>query len=62
MLAERRHYDQAVEKHTELLDGNGRPGFKVIRDKVMQWDNKINAVILVIIGDVAVRLIQYAVR
>ena len=62
ILAERRHIDVKVMEHAQLLDGNGRPGFKQIRDKVLQWDSKINTVILVVISDIVFRLIQFAFK
>lgn len=58
MLAARSHYDEQVEKTTALLDGNGHPSYKVIRDKVMQWNNKINAVIVVMVVDIIARLFR----
>ena len=59
-LAERRHLDNLVLEHKELLSGNHKPGFQAIRDKVLSWDNKVTAIILVIVGDIAVRVVQLA--
>ena len=59
MLAERKHYDETVETLKEKVDGNGKPGFVAIRDKVLAWENKINAGIMLVVGDILVRIIQY---
>ena len=40
------------------LTGNGKPGFMAIRDKVLSWEIKSNAILLLVIGDIIVRLIQ----
>lgn len=47
-LLERRHLDEIIAKHEEMLMGNGKPGWYVIRDKVLSWDNKINGVIVAV--------------
>ena len=55
-------HDEIIKEHAELMNGNGKPGFKSIRDKVLSWENKINAVTLLIVGDVALRLYQLAAK
>lgn len=59
-LAGRKHIDEEVEKHKELLTGNGKPGFVAIRDKVLSWDAKVSAITLLILGDVVVRIVSFA--
>ena len=60
MLAERRHLDDAVKDIKHELDGNGKPGWKTIRDKVSSWELKVNARILAVAGDVIFRIIVLA--
>ena len=60
MLAERRHLDDAVKDIKHELDGNGKPGWKTIRDKVLSWEVKVNALILAVAGDVIFRIIVLA--
>ena len=50
-----------VEKHDEMLAGNGKPGFLAIRDKVINWEAKGNAIFFLIAGDVILRVLQIAV-
>lgn len=57
----RKHIDDTVEKDHALLEGNGKPGFVAIRDKVLSWDLKINTVTLLFVGQVVVQLIILAV-
>lgn len=59
MLAERQHLDSKTLQHEELMNGNGKPGFKQIRDKISAWEVRINAIILIIFGDLFVRVIQF---
>ncbi len=60
MLAERRHLDDTVKDIKHELDGNGKPGWKTIRDKVLSWEVKVNALILAVAGDVIFRIIVLA--
>ena len=60
MLAERRHLDDAVKDIKHELDGNGKPGWKTIRDKVLSWEVKVTALILAVAGDVIFRIIVLA--
>lgn len=60
MLAERKHIDDAFVFLKHEYDGNGKPGFKQTRDEVSGWKSKGNAIILLIIGDIAMRLIVSA--
>ena len=60
MLAERRHLDVVVKDIKHELDGNGKPGWKTIRDKVLSWEVKVNALILAVAGDVIFRIIVLA--
>lgn len=58
-LSERKHIDDKVKIHEELLEGNGKPGFKQVRDKVQAWESKINAIILLVLGDVVLRVLAW---
>jgi len=60
MLAERKYIDEAVQTIKHDLDGNGKPGWKTIRDKVLSWEVKVNAIMLAVIGDVIFRLVIMA--
>ncbi len=60
MLAERKHLDSVVVDMKHELDGNGKPGWKTIRDKVSSWEVKVNALILAVAGDVVFRVIVLA--
>ena len=60
MLAERKHLDEDVVNIKHELDGNGKPGWKTIRDKVLSWEVKVNALILAVAGDVIFRIIVLA--
>ena len=60
MLAERRHLDEVVKDIKHELDGNGKPGWKTIRDKVSSWEIKVNALILAVAGDIVFRVIVLA--
>ena len=66
MLAERKHIDEDFKilktEHHDLMNGNGKPGFKSVRDKVLSWETKINAIILLIIGDVVLRVFFAVVK
>lgn len=59
MLAERQHLDSKTLQHEELMNGNGKPGFRQVRDKISAWESKVNAIIIIIVGDVVVRVIQF---
>lgn len=50
-----------VEKHDEMLAGNGKPGFLAIRDKVLNWEAKGSAIFFLIVGDVILRVLQITV-
>ena len=58
MLAERKHLDEVVKEMKHDLDGNGKPGFKAVRDKVSSWEIKVNAIILAVVGDVVFRIVM----
>lgn len=62
MLARREHIDTDFQVLKKELEGNGKPGYKQIRDKVIGWETKINSIIVLIFGDIVVRVIQYALR
>jgi hypothetical protein len=61
-LAARQHIDEKVLHHEEAIKGNGKPGLFQIRDKVMSWEMKINALILAVAGDVIFRIITLALN
>ena len=56
-LAERSYLDE----HVKTIVGNGKPGFVSIRDKVMAWETKGNAITLLIVGDILMRILQLTV-
>ena len=60
MLAERKHLDDEVLNIKHELEGNGKPGFKATRDKVQSWETKVNAIMLVLVGDIIFRVVQLA--
>ena len=60
-LAARKHIDEKVDETAKLIAGNGKPGFVAIRDKVMAWEVKINAIALLVLGDLVMRIVSIAV-
>lgn len=60
LLAERRHLDEDIKTIKHELDGNGKPGWKSIRDKVLSWEVKVNVIILAVLGDLVFRVIILA--
>lgn len=60
MLAKRQHIDEEFhtlkQDYNAQMNGNGKPGLKSIRDKVLSWEGKINAIILLVLGDVVMRV------
>lgn len=60
LLARREHLDVAIQDMKHDFEGNGKPGFRAMRDKFMSWEGKINAIMMLVIGDIVVRLVQYA--
>ncbi len=50
--------EKATTEMYTHFQGNGKPGFLSIRDKVLSWEIKSNALLLLVIGDIIVRLIQ----
>ena len=61
MLAERKHLDDVILEMKHELEGNGKPGWKAIRDKVLSWEVKVNAIMLAVLGDVVFRIVMVAV-
>jgi hypothetical protein len=61
-LAERRHIDTKVMEQGELIKGNGKPGFIAIRDKVLAWEMKLNALSVAIIIDIVIRVVTSVYR
>lgn len=57
-LAARKHLDEMVLKDHEQIVGNGKPGFYQIRDKVLSWDNKINTIGLLVVGNILWQIIE----
>ena len=51
-----------IQDIREMLEGNGKPGFKAIRDKVLSWENKFNALGLAVIIDIIVRVVSSVYR
>ncbi len=62
MLIARQHLDNMVLDHGKKLDelenGNGKIGFKSVRDKVMAWEKTGSAIALLVAGDIIMRVIQ----
>lgn len=62
MLIARQHLDNLVLDHGKKLDelenGNGKIGFKSVRDKVMAWEKTGSAIVLLVAGDFIMRIIQ----
>jgi len=62
MLIARQHLDNLVLDHGKKLDelenGNGKIGFKSVRDKVMAWEKTGSAIALLVAGDIVMRVIQ----
>ena len=62
MLIARQHLDNLVLDHGKKLDelenGNGKIGFKSVRDKVMAWEKTGSAIGLLIAGDIIMRVVQ----
>ena len=57
-LLKREHLDQDLVEMKKTFDGNGKPGFKDIRDKVMSWNNKINAVVIAVVIDIIIQVVR----
>ena len=61
-IVERRHYDRKIEDLdltvSDMRNGNGKPGWLVIRDKFLGWETKANAIIVLVVGDAVLRIIQ----
>ncbi len=62
MLIARQHLDVMVlednKRLNELENGNGKIGFKSVRDKVMAWEKTGSAIALLVAGDIVMRVIQ----
>ena len=62
MLIARQHLDSLVLDHGKKLDelenGNGKIGFKSVRDIVMAWEKTGSAIALLVAGDIIMRVIQ----
>lgn len=55
--AQREHYFTDIDKIRETIEGNGKPGWVAIRDKVLSWDSKITALSMLVMGDIVFRFI-----
>jgi len=55
--AQREHYFTDIDKIKEAIDGNGKPGFNAIRDKVLSWDSKLTGLSMLVMGDIVFRVI-----
>ena len=60
MLARREHLDEEVKTMKKDFEGNGKPGFKALRDKLLSWELKVNTITIAVIGDVVFRIILLA--
>lgn len=62
MLIARQHLDAMVlednRRMNELENGNGKIGFKSVRDKVLAWEKTGSAIALLVAGDIIMRVIQ----
>ena len=54
--AQREHYFTDIDKIKEAIDGNGKPGFNAIRDKVLSWDSKLTGLSMLVMGDIVFRV------
>ena len=59
-LLSRKHLDEKIAHHEEMFIGNGKPGWHVIRDKVLSWDSKMNALTLLVAGNIIWQIIERA--
>jgi len=55
--AQHEHYFTDIDKLKETINGNGKPGFNAIRDRVLSWDAKLNSLFLLVMGDIVFRVI-----
>lgn len=55
--AQREHYFADIDKIRETIEGNGKPGWIAIRDKVLSWDSKITGLSMLVLGDIVFRVI-----
>jgi len=55
--AQHEHYFSDIDKLKETINGNGKPGFNAIRDRVLSWDAKLNSLFLLVMGDIVFRVI-----
>ena len=54
----RKHLDEDVVEMKKMLAGNGKPGFYGLRDIVMAWNSRINALTLLIVGNVLWAIVE----
>lgn len=55
-IDKREYLDGVVLDTQDLMNGNGKPGFKAIRDKVMSWESKFNTLSLLVAGDIIMQI------
>jgi len=55
--AQREHYFTDIDKLKETINGNGKPGFNAIRDKVLSWDTKLTGLSMLVLGDIVLRAV-----
>lgn len=53
--AKREHFFADLEKLKEVIEGNGKPGFVAIRDKVIAWDARLTSLSVLVLGDIVFR-------
>ena len=53
---------ETIQDIKDQLDGNGKPGFKAIRDKVLSWEAKLNALGIAVIIDIVIRVIAFGAK
>lgn len=54
--ASRAHLDGDIVEVKKLIEGNGKPGFNAIRDRVLSWDAKLTSLSMLVLGDIVFRV------
>lgn len=55
-LDKREHIDSIVLSNQEAINGNGKPGLKAIRDKVIAWEGRLNTLSILVIGNIIMQV------
>ena len=54
--AARAYLDGDIVEVKKLIEGNGKPGFNAIRDRVLSWDAKLTSLSMLVLGDIVFRV------